>query len=372
MENYFARVCLLSSEKPCFQFGLSVLYLLLFFLTVETIIKKTSARNLFTAILGTLFFALSVHFATPFFLHIEPLRMTGPGILMAILPALLLIYFRTQFSDAEESMASMSKFNQLKDEFLSVASHELRTPLSVINGFAEILVREKLGPLNDEQKRRVRKILMQAQRLNRIVDELLDLSRIRSGKVQIRRDIFDLVPVLKACMDDQQVVSEQQKIELKDEIPDVLPDVVGDLERVTQVIVNLLNNAIKYTEPGGKVTLTAAYRKAKNEIYIEVRDSGIGIDPKDQGRVFEEFYRCNHQYARRFAGSGLGLAIVKQLVEVHGGHVGVFSEGLSKGSTFYFTLRPATKAEKERAAKPVPAGISSPLHPMAMSQNLSQ
>ncbi len=372
MENYLARVWQLSGERPGFQIALSSLYLLLFFLTVEILIKKISARNLFTATLGVLFFTLSVNFAMPFFLHMEPIPMSGTGVVTAILPALLFIYFRTQFSGAEESMASMSKFNQLKDEFLSVASHELRTPLSVINGFAEILVREKLGPLNDEQKRRVRKILMQAQRLNRIVDELLDLSRIRSGKAPIRRDIFDLVPVLKACLDDQQVVAEQQKIELKDEIPDVLPDVVGDLERITQVIVNLLNNAIKYTEPGGKVTLSAAYRKAKNEIYIEVRDSGIGIDAKDQARVFEEFYRCNHQYARRFAGSGLGLAIVKQLVEVHGGSVGVFSEGLSKGSIFYFTLRPATKAEKERAIKPISSVMSHSLRPVALPQNFPQ
>jgi signal transduction histidine kinase len=358
METYLAKVWQLSCETPAVKILLSVIYFLLFLLTSEMMIKRRTARNFYTASLNLLFLSLALVFSTQWFLPPEHrLHMPWLGVLMAVLPAILFVYFRTHYSGAEESVESMTRFNQLKDEFLSVASHELRTPLSVINGFAEILVREKLGTLNDEQKRRVRKILMQAQRLNRIVDELLDLSRIRSGKVQIRHDVFDLVPVLKACLDDHQIVCEQQNIILKDDLPDVLPDVAGDIERITQIVVNLLNNAIKYTEPGGTVTLAASYRKARNEIYIEIRDSGIGIDLKDQPRVFEEFFRCNHNYARRYSGSGLGLAIVKQLVEVHEGHVGVFSEGLGKGSTFFFTLRPATKGEKEQAVKPTSTSL---------------
>lgn len=242
-----------------------------------------------------------------------------------------------------EIKTSRDRFDKLKEEFLSVASHELRTPLSVINGFAEILVREKLGPLNDEQKRRVRKILMQGQRLNRIIDELLDLSRIRRGKIECRKDVFDLVPVLKACLDDHQIVCEQQTLVLVDEIPDVLPDVMGDLERVTQVVVNLLNNSIKYTDPGGKVILSAQHDKENQEVVIHVTDSGIGIDPKDKENVFREFFRVQHP-GKKYSGSGLGLAIVKQLVEAQGGRVGVESEGLGKGSRFYFTVPTAKMA----------------------------
>lgn len=259
-----------------------------------------------------------------------------------------------------EAMASAERFNQMKEEFLSVASHELRTPLSVITGFSEILVREKLGTLNDEQKRRVRKILLQSQRLNRIVDELLDLSRIRSGKVDVKKEIFDLVPVLKSCLDDHQVVCEQQNIVLEDKLPDVLPDVSGDLERVTQVVVNLLNNAIKYTGSGGRVSLTALEDKTKGEVKIVVSDSGIGMTPEDVARVFEEFYRSNDPNARKFSGSGLGLAIVKQLVEAQGGAVGVASDGLGKGSRFYFTI-PSAKQTAVRGAQifcPVPKAVS--------------
>lgn len=373
METYLAKVWELSSETSAVKALLAVLYYLLFVLTLEMMVRRIALRNVFTATLSVIFLSLALIFSTEGFhpLEMSPGNVPWAGVLLAILPAIIFVYFRNHYSVAEESVASMTRFNLLKDEFLSVASHELRTPLSVINGFAEILVREKLGTLNDEQKRRVRKILMQAQRLNRIVDELLDLSRIRSGKVQIRHDVFDLIPVLKACLDDHQIVCDQQKIVLQDELPDLLPDVVGDLERITQIVVNLLNNAIKYTEPGGKVTLAAAFRKAKNEIYIEIRDSGIGVDVKDQPRVFEEFYRCNHNYARRYSGSGLGLAIVKQLVEVHGGHVGMYSEGLGKGSVFFFTLRPASKAEREHSAKSNVLPAVAPFPPISIPQNLS-
>ena len=121
----------------------------------------------------------------------------------------------------------------------------------------------------------------------------------------------------------------------------------GDLERVTQIVVNLLNNAIKYTEAGGRVIVTAAFEKEKDEIAVEIKDNGIGISAQDQIRVFEEFYRSVDPNARKFSGSGLGLAIVKQLVEAQGGRVGVHSEGLGKGSTFFFSLK-ASKIAKEK------------------------
>jgi signal transduction histidine kinase len=328
---------------------ISFLYILVFFSLIKSAVGKSAINNLFSYLLAFAFFCFAVFFFIEalFTNQVQPWGMKVFSAAMAGLPALtfLLFYRRSVEISEEVARKSSDRFNKLKDEFLSVASHELRTPLSVINGFAEILVREKLGTLNDEQKRRVRKILMQGQRLNRIIDELLDLSRIRSGKVEVRMDVFDIVPVLKACMDDHLIVCEQQNITLHDEIPDILPDVVGDLERVTQVVVNLLNNAIKYTEPGGSVTVSAVHDEVKRELKIEVKDTGIGIDPKDQAKVFDEFYRVNHAYARKFSGSGLGLAIVKQLVEVQNGKVGLTSEGAGKGSTFFFTLPLAKDAK---------------------------
>lgn len=317
-------------------------------------LKKISANcrseTLFNLFLSLLFLSLALLF---FFYAFEwqgwtsssffPLLVGGLG----LLPALLVIGAKKLFRPpvADPAQISARQFDQLKEQFLSMASHELRTPLSIINGFTEVLMRERVGPLNDEQKRRLRKVLLQGERLNRIVDELLDLSRIRSGKIEVRKEIFDIVPPLKACLEDHQVVCEQKHIELEDQIPGILPDVVGDLERVTQVVVNLLNNAVKYTEPGGKISARAFYEKDKEKVRVEIKDTGIGIDPADQLHIFEEFFRADHRSERKYSGSGLGLAIVKQLVQAQGGQAGLFSEGAGKGSTFFFTL-PISKNSK--------------------------
>jgi len=333
---------------------LAFTYLAISLLVVRALIKNSSARNASGYFYVGLFLFIAMGMASRFLLHdiwiengVEMFLL-----LIAIVPVIFFLSFKREYSffGGENGSASSQRFDRLKDEFLTVASHELRTPLSVINGFAEILVREKLGKLNDEQKRRIRKILMQGQRLNRIIDELLDLSRIRSGKIEVRRDVFDIIPVLKSCLDDQQVVCEQQHITLEDQIPDVLPDVIGDLERVTQVVINLMGNAIKYTPAYGKVALTGLFDKERNEIRVEVNDTGIGIAHEEQSRVFEEFYRSSHKQVRKYSGSGLGLAIVQQLVEAQGGRVGLSSEGEGKGSVFFFTL-PASKSAKKSEAK---------------------
>lgn len=322
---------------------LAFLYFVVFLLVSYKLIISRGFRSLTALSMNSVFLTLSAAFCGNAYMGgawenawLEAALLVlgfGTGALI-----LALGLKRDFFASLGETGASRDRFDKLKEEFLSVASHELRTPLSVINGFAEILVREKLGPLNDEQKRRVRKILMQGQRLNRIIDELLDLSRIRRGKIDCRHDVFDLVPVLKACLDDHQIVCEQQHIELIDDIPDVLPDVVGDVERVTQIVVNILNNAIKYTEPGGKVNVSSYTDETAKSVIVKVVDSGIGIAQEDMPHLFREFFRAQHRHTKRYTGSGLGLAIVKQLVEAQGGKVSVCSEGLGKGSTFCFTI----------------------------------
>jgi signal transduction histidine kinase len=332
----------LSDAYIVFNVTAFVAYFLIFLMSVHQLMRlQHGDRN--SAILFIL--CLLPFFAMLFFVNVisgltwSGVHLTVFQIIIALGPLVLIFVFRKRIFDFTfESRRAVTKFDKLKDEFLSVASHELRTPLSIINGFAEILVREKLGTLNEEQKRRVRKILMQAQRLNHIIDNLLDLSRIRSGKVEIKRAVFDLVPVMKAAIDDQQVVCDQQRITMVDQISDVIPDVIGDLDRTTQIVINLLNNAIKYTHAGGKITVRASYDSSRNQVVVEVEDTGIGISLEDQPLVFKEFFRATEQHARKYAGSGLGLAIVKQLVECQGGSVGLKSEGVGRGALFYFTL----------------------------------
>ena len=330
-----------ASEHLYFNLFLFALYFRIFLSIAKSVAIRKSFRNGFALSVALISLTVSLNFLFQAFL-VKPSMHPEIALLwhfFAAVPALLFMFLRKKqgfILGAEDTVMPYVKFNKLKEDFLSVASHELRTPLSVITGFAEILIREKLGPLNDEQKRRIRKILLQGQRLNRIIDDLLDLSRIRSGKIEIRRDVFDPVAVLKASLDDHQIVCEQQNLQLVDEVPDSLPDVVGDLERFTQIVINLLNNSIKYTEAGGKVTLRAREDK-NNRVRFEIQDSGIGIDAQDLPFVFQEFYRS--QNSKKYAGTGLGLTIVKQLVEAQGGEVGVQSEGQGKGSIFYFTMQ---------------------------------
>lgn len=340
-------------NSPSFHSYGNLLVALIYFAILILILKRflvpTAFKSQAAASLGVLFVLLTLNFLAASAM-VPPWKNAGlealwlAGAFAAGIVIFIIFMKKDTCMSIVDTGASRDRFDKLKEEFLSVASHELRTPLSVINGFAEILVREKLGPLNDEQKRRVRKILMQGQRLNRIIDELLDLSRIRRGKIECRKDVLDLVPVLKACLDDHQIVCEQQHIELIDHIPDVLPDVAGDLERITQIVVNILNNAIKYTEPGGRIQVSASADEAGKSVIVKVEDTGIGIAPEDQPHVFREFFRAQHRHTRRYSGSGLGLAIVKQLVEAQGGSVSLFSEGLGKGSTFYFTIPIAAKS----------------------------
>ncbi len=281
------------------------------------------------------FFIAQSFFSTSMSLGLEMVLL-----MMFALPPMALIYLtlKGHIDFMREDLEPVSKFDQLKEEFLKVASHELRTPLAVINGFGEILVREKLGPLNYEQKRRVNKILMQGQRLHAIIDEMLDLSRIRSGTIECRRDVFDLIPVLKAVIDDHQILAEQQGLQLIDKLPDLLPDVIGDVERTTQVVVNLISNAIKYTEVDGTIEISASVDAEENLVTISVTDDGIGIHPDDKDEIFREFFRAQQRHVKKYSGTGLGLTIVKRLVEVQGGCVNVHSAGLGKGSCFTFTI----------------------------------
>ena len=309
---------------------------------VRRIWTKRLANNFYTQALCAIFCGfsgLSV-FLLFLFPKLNAWYLEIPWFLGQIFPVLIFMLLRRPIlaSVQGEYVLSQQRFHKLKEEFLSMASHELRTPLSVISGFAEILIRERLGPLNDEQMRRVKKILLQAQRLSRIVNELLDLSRIRSGKIETVRQVFDIVPVLKSCLDDHEVVCEQEQLRLIDHIPDVLPDVEADLERLTQVLVNIMNNAVKYTPAGGEISLTAKVTPDNKFLRIEVQDTGVGIANEHLGKIFDEFYRIHQENGKKYAGSGLGLTIVRQLVEAQGGIVGATSEGTGKGTLFYFTL----------------------------------
>ncbi|MEW6625043.1 MAG: two-component system histidine kinase PnpS [Bacillota bacterium] len=223
---------------------------------------------------------------------------------------------------------------QMKTQFVANASHELRTPLTSIKGFAETLLN---GAMEEPETREkfIRIIDAEADRLIRITDELLDLA-----KAEARRFVFEKTPIaLKDVILD---ISESLNPRIKEknlqvvlDIPRDLPKVTANRDALTRIIMNLFDNAIKYTEPGGKIGVRVVLRDT--ELQVNFWDSGVGIPYEDLSRVFERFYRVDKARSRHLGGTGLGLAIVKHLVEAHHGQVGVKS-ALGRGSTFWFTL----------------------------------
>ena len=221
-----------------------------------------------------------------------------------------------------------------KDEFLAVISHELRTPLNFIMGFASVLQDEIQGPLGAEQHTSVAKIMAGADRMLRLVNDLLDLSKIQAGKFELEREPAHLATIAQVAAAEARPAAELKQIALDVAVPQDL-EAVLDGHRVRQVLDNLVGNAIKFSPPGSTVTVRA--RTHGENLLVEVVDNGPGIAEADRPKLFERFRQLDMSLTRASGGSGLGLAIAKSLVEAHGGTIGVSSR-LGEGSTFWFTL----------------------------------
>jgi signal transduction histidine kinase/ActR/RegA family two-component response regulator len=243
--------------------------------------------------------------------------------------------------------------SQLKDEFLATLSHELRTPMTPILGWAQILQRSSSDPSKVLQAAEV--IERNARAQNRIVDDLLDMSRIISGKVRLDVRLVDLADIIDASLDTVAAAASARNIRLEKELEAGLPRMRADPHRLQQVLWNLLSNAIKFTASGGSVCVSL--RRAGPNLDIAVRDTGQGIAPTFLPHVFERFRQADSSNTRQHAGLGLGLAIVKELVELHGGHVRATSPGQGQGATFTVSLPiPAEEEAGSRAGTtPMPA-----------------
>ena len=235
--------------------------------------------------------------------------------------------------ELELSHREAEQANKLKTEFLSNMSHELRSPLHTVIGFAELLAEETHGPLNEKQKRFLNHVQNDSQHLLDIINDLLDLTKIEAGRLELRREAFDIVPVMEDALSSVRPRASAKSVDLRTDIL-VSVSVVADRLRFKQILHNLLSNAVKFTPDGGKVRVDAAPRD--RFAVISVSDTGIGI-PEDQHRaVFDKFYQVRSA-TRGGGGTGLGLAITKGLVEQHGGRIWVKSEP-NNGSCFTFTI----------------------------------
>jgi signal transduction histidine kinase len=222
-----------------------------------------------------------------------------------------------------------------KSEFLANMSHELRTPLNAIVGFSQVLKQKLFGEVNDKQDDYLDDILTSADHLLALINDILDLSKVEAGQVELEVGLFSLREALERGVVMVRERATKQGVQLVLELDPQVDLVQGDERRIRQVVFNLLSNAVKFTPQGGRVDVSAA--GDNGEIRISVRDTGPGIAPEDQARIFEEFQQAHSGNGERHEGTGLGLALSRSLVELHGGRIWVESEP-GKGATFAFTL----------------------------------
>jgi PAS domain S-box-containing protein len=223
--------------------------------------------------------------------------------------------------------------NRFKDQFLSTMSHELRTPLNAVVGFSDLLSEEHYGPLNDRQMRYVNHIRAGGKHLLRLINDILDLSRIEAGRLQLAIENVPVRQSLVEVIDTMRPLADKKSQTLCHEsVSDVA--VKADSTRFKQILMNLIGNAVKFTPEGGKIELKV--KEFDEIVRVEVHDSGPGIAPEEQKRIFEAFYRLSHA-EKSTEGTGLGLAITQRLVELQGGQLGIESD-LGRGSCFHFTM----------------------------------
>lgn len=256
----------------------------------------------------------------------------------------------------ETANQHLEQANRAKSSFLANMSHELRTPLNAVIGFSQVLEDETFGPLNEKQRKYVRNVESSGKHLLNMINDILDLSKIEAGKLELRKEVFPLAATIDGIITIVKVLAIKKNITLNYEIDPVLTNVEADPKHFKQILYNLLSNAVKFTPAGGQVALCAKPQQGSESAYrdflqISVSDTGIGIAPEDYDKVFAEFQQVDDSYSRKQEGTGLGLALSKKLVELHEGELS-FSSEKGKGSTFFFSIPLAHHAEE--AVKAVP------------------
>ena len=222
-----------------------------------------------------------------------------------------------------------------KSEFLANMSHELRTPLNAVIGFSEVLQERMFGELNDKQAEYVQDILASGRHLLSLINDILDLSKVEAGRMELELAPFHLPAALESALTLLRERATRHGVTLGLQVDERLAEFVGDERKIRQVVLNLLSNAVKFTPEGGRVEVRAVLEDAV--VRISVTDTGAGIAPEDQAKIFEAFSQVGTDAARKHEGTGLGLTLTRRFVELHGGVISVES-AVGKGSTFAFTL----------------------------------
>jgi signal transduction histidine kinase len=250
----------------------------------------------------------------------------------------------------------LAQADRRKNEFLAMLAHELRNPLQPIRSAVDLMRQTKA---TIEQLQWGREVIdRQVNQLVRLVDDLLDASRISSGKLELRKDIIDVLPIIASAMESVRPLAERKRHHIEVQLPSDPVFLDGDAVRLTQMFLNLLNNSVKYTPPGGHIVV--AVESKDDGVVVKVRDDGVGILEPDLARIFDMFYQGKTPADEAQGGLGLGLALVRQLVQLHGGSVQASSGGLDQGSEFVVRLPILSKLQQ--APRALPARTSEPVH----------
>ena len=244
--------------------------------------------------------------------------------------------FRTRrlFLEIEDKSRQLEAASQHKSEFLANMSHELRTPLNAIIGFSEVLGERMFGELNEKQEEYLKDIHASGQHLLSLINDILDLSKIEAGRMELELTDFDLSTAIDNALTLVRERTGRRGIALHQAAHEGLDQIRADERKIRQVLLNLLSNAIKFTPDGGRIDVRA--KNVDGSAEVSVSDTGVGIAPEDQEAIFEEFRQVGTA-AKKVEGTGLGLALSRKFIELHGGRIWVTSQ-LGAGSTFTFTI----------------------------------
>jgi K+-sensing histidine kinase KdpD len=278
----------------------------------------------------------------------EPVPDPAVPTLRALCDQVALVVRNIQYNEElARKNDELTHLDQLKSDFMATMSHELRTPLTSIIGYSDMLLSGMTGELNEKQSAFVDSILKGGESLLNLINDVLDLTKIEAGRLELNREAVDLRAALLGVLPVVKPRAQDKRIRISTFLPTDLPLVWADPGKLNQILLNLITNGIKYTHENGSVSVEA--RTADDLVEIWVNDTGIGIAREDQDKVFQRFTQIDSSATRSQGGTGLGLAIVRELVELHGGTIRLQSK-LGKGSSFIFTMPISTKPADPLAA----------------------
>lgn len=238
--------------------------------------------------------------------------------------------------ELSDALGEIQIINKRKSEFVSAVSHELRTPLTSIKGYASILLSEKLGALPTEIKERLKRINKHSDELTHMINDMLDIARIESGKFQMKLEPLDIRQIAEVVIDLLGPQLKEKSINVQTHLPPQVPLVLADKTQIQRVFINLMGNAIKFVSQDTGLIRISSFEFA-DSVQIDVSDNGIGMSEHDTSRIFDEFYRIDNTINQKVKGTGLGLTLVKNIIQAHQGRIWVESR-LNQGSTFSFSL----------------------------------